>query len=98
MTQNDHPNELLTRLRRIEGQVRGLQKMLDSGRECEDVLVQLMAIRSALDRVGLHLLDHHLADCLFAGTDVSPQLLQRVNRALRAWGHYGPLVDEEPTG
>ena len=41
-----------TRLRRIEGQVRGIQKMLDEGRECEEMLTQTMAVRSAIDQVG----------------------------------------------
>jgi DNA-binding FrmR family transcriptional regulator len=48
---------LLTRLRRVEGQIRGIQRMLEEGRGCEDVLTQLAAARSALDQVGLLLMD-----------------------------------------
>src|SRR5687768_4507491 len=43
---------VLNRLRRIEGQVQGLQRMLEGGRECEEVLTQIMAVRSSLDQVG----------------------------------------------
>ncbi len=53
-----------TRLRRIEGQVQGLQRMLESGRDCEEVLTQIMAVRSSLDQVGLLLMERHIEKCL----------------------------------
>jgi len=43
---------LLKRLRRIEGQVRGLQKMIDEGRDCESIMTQLVAVRAAIEGVG----------------------------------------------
>ncbi len=49
------------RLRRIEGQVRGLQKMVDDRRACADVLVQIASVQEALRGVGKMLLQHHLA-------------------------------------
>ena len=57
-------SELLKRLRRVEGQVRGLQQMLVDGRECRDVITQLSAARKALDQVGLRLLVTGLTSCL----------------------------------
>src|SRR3989304_1376957 len=51
---------LLARLRRIEGQVRGVHRMLAEGRVCEDILTQLMAARSGLDQVGLLIMDPHI--------------------------------------
>ncbi len=56
--------QLLTRLRRIEGQVRGLQRMIDEDTYCIDVLTQLAAVSKALQGVGLHLLDEHLQHCV----------------------------------
>ena len=55
---------LQTRLRRIEGQVRGIARMLEDGRTCEDVVTQLMAIRSSIDTVGASVLDQHLCMCV----------------------------------
>ncbi len=52
---------LAKRLRRIEGQVRGLQKMVDEQRACADVLVQIASVQEALRGVGKMLLQHHLA-------------------------------------
>jgi len=56
--------QLITRLRRIEGQVRGLQRMIDDDTYCIDVLTQLAAVSKALQGVGLHLLDEHLRHCV----------------------------------
>ena len=56
--------KLLTRLRRIEGQVRGLQSMVEEDRYCIDVLTQVSACTKALQAVALELLDDHLAHCV----------------------------------
>lgn len=56
--------QVLTRLRRIEGQVRGIQRMVDDDTYCIDVLTQLAAVTKALQGVGLHLLDEHLRHCV----------------------------------
>ena len=65
----------LKRLRRIEGQVRGLQKMVEADRYCADVLTQVAAVQEALRSVGRELLRHHLrhcaADALRAGGDAA---------------------------
>jgi DNA-binding FrmR family transcriptional regulator len=53
-----------TRLRRIEGQVRGLQKMIDEERYCADVLMQLSSVQEALRGVGRGLLQNHLKHCV----------------------------------
>lgn len=57
-------SDLQARLRRIEGQVRGLQTMLDEERECADVVVQIAAVSRALDRVGLKLVASGLTYCV----------------------------------
>src|SRR5688500_9103383 len=54
----------LKRLRRIEGQVRGLQKMVEADRYCADVLTQIGAVQEALRAVGRELLRHHLRHCV----------------------------------
>jgi DNA-binding FrmR family transcriptional regulator len=55
---------LTKRLRRIEGQVRGLQKMVDEDRYCADVLVQIASVQEALRGVGKLLLQNHLSHCV----------------------------------
>jgi DNA-binding FrmR family transcriptional regulator len=57
----------LKRLRRIEGQVRGVQGMVEEDRYCIDVLTQISAIQAALDKVALGLLDEHVKHCVVEG-------------------------------
>ena len=56
--------QLQTRLRRIEGQVRGIQNMVEDDRYCIDVLTQISAVQAALDKVALGLLDGHARTCV----------------------------------
>lgn len=58
---------LRTRLRRVEGQVQGVQRMLDEERSCDDVLTQLLAVRAAVEQVCLMMTEHHVRDCVFGG-------------------------------
>lgn len=53
------------RLARIAGQVGGIQKMVDEGRYCVDVLTQVAALRAALDQFGVLMLSTHLEDCVY---------------------------------
>jgi DNA-binding FrmR family transcriptional regulator len=57
-------DQLRGRLRRIEGQVRGIERMVDEQRYCIDVLTQISAVQAALDKVALGLLDDHARHCL----------------------------------
>ena len=59
--------QLRDRLARIEGQVRGISRMVDEDRYCVDILTQISAIRAALDKVALGLLDDHARHCLVGG-------------------------------
>ena len=61
---SDDKESVLKRLRRIEGQVRGLQRMVDEEQYCIDVLTQISAATKALQAVALELLDDHLAHCV----------------------------------
>jgi DNA-binding FrmR family transcriptional regulator len=55
---------VITRLRRIEGQIRGLARMVEQEKPCDQVLTQLMAARGALDQAGLKVIDHYIDSCL----------------------------------
>ena len=57
-------DDYLKRLRRIEGQVRGLQRMIEEDKYCIDILTQVSAAKSALESVALGLLEEHLAHCV----------------------------------
>lgn len=56
--------DLLRRLRKIEGQARGIQRMIEEDRSCKDILYQLAAMRAAVNRAGLKMIGAMMADCL----------------------------------
>jgi DNA-binding FrmR family transcriptional regulator len=55
---------LIKRLHRIEGQVRGIEKMVEGDRYCIDILTQISAVTTALDTLGLRILDEHVRHCV----------------------------------
>jgi len=62
--ENDEKKKVITRLKRIEGQVRGIQKMIEEDRYCVDVIIQINAINAALKQVGFSLLEDHANHCV----------------------------------
>ncbi len=64
MTTDQHTRALLIRLRRIEGQVRGIARMVEDDKYCIDILTQVSAASRALQSVALALLEEHMAHCL----------------------------------
>ncbi|MEJ5187564.1 MAG: metal-sensitive transcriptional regulator, partial [Candidatus Geothermincolales bacterium] len=61
---DDTKEAILRRLRRVEGQVRGVIRMVEEGKDCEEVLTQVAAARSAMDRVGIQIITHRMRECL----------------------------------
>ena len=59
----DTANDLIQRLKRIEGQMRGLQRMIEEQKDCADVIHQVTAARRALDKVGFIVLTQKMAEC-----------------------------------
>ena len=80
-----HKAELRKRLSRIEGQVRGIERMVEDEKYCVDILVQIAAVRAALDRVALGVLEDHIKGCV-AGAEpgeadaMAEELLEVVER------------------
>ncbi|AQS55496.1 metal-sensitive transcriptional regulator [Novibacillus thermophilus] len=59
-----HKTELFNRLKRIEGQVRGIQRMIEEDRYCIDILFQVAAVKSAMNQVALKLMEDHTRHCV----------------------------------
>ncbi len=79
---------LKKRLHRIEGQVRGVERMVEEDRYCIDVLTQISAVQAALDKVALGLLDEHARHCVVHGKhgeqgDMTDELMAAVGRLMR---------------
>jgi DNA-binding FrmR family transcriptional regulator len=65
----DVNDDVLKRLRRLEGQIRGVQRMIDEGQDCSDVVTQLSACKAALDRVGYRLVVAGMRHCATVAPD-----------------------------
>ena len=87
-----HKDDYRNRLRRIEGQVRGLQRLIDDDTYCIDVLTQIASVCKALQGVGLGLLDEHLRHCVMHAAESNQadgetkisEAVSAVERLLRA--------------
>ena len=85
---------LVNRLKRIEGQVRGIQKMIGENRDCESIVMQLAAVRSAIESAGALVLNNYMKFCFTAeeGKDKDKSVdVNSLARAVSIWGrvHIG---------
>lgn len=80
---------MLQRLRKVEGQIRGIQKMIDDGRYCVDILTQLSAAQAALKKVGFMVLEDHIRGCVAQairegeGDDLVDELVSVIEKSIR---------------
>jgi CsoR family transcriptional regulator, copper-sensing transcriptional repressor len=70
ITDEGERKKIINRLRRLEGQIRGLQTMIEADQECTDILTQVMAAKSALNQVGLHVVGHAMKHCMISDDPV----------------------------
>ncbi|MGI5840453.1 MAG: metal-sensitive transcriptional regulator [bacterium] len=73
--------EIILRLRRIEGQVRGLQKMVDEERDCDEIVIQLSAIRAALEKVSLSIVGSYMVECITKEVKESGECVRAIEKA-----------------
>lgn len=76
--------KLINRLRRIQGQVRGVEKMVDDQRDCREIIQQLVAIRSAMDSAILVFMEDYLTTCMLAPQSEDPTRREKLVKDLVA--------------
>jgi DNA-binding FrmR family transcriptional regulator len=80
------PKDLLQkRLKRIEGQIRGIQNMIEEDRDCVSIVVQLAAVRSGIEGVGALVLNNCMKLCFYQGPDTKTNI-DSLTRAVQIWG------------
>jgi DNA-binding FrmR family transcriptional regulator len=77
---------VIKRLKRIEGQLRGLQKMVAEDRDCESIVTQLAAVRSAINSVGALILNNYIKICTPRGIKTEPDIYEAMVRVVGIWG------------
>jgi len=94
--EDDNKQAILRRLHRVEGQVRGIIRMVEEGEDCEDVLTQVAAARSAMNRIGIQIITRRMKECF---EDNPPDSLQEaigeaIDIFLRFSSSIGPTAPE----
>ncbi len=79
------------RLKKIEGQVRGVQKMVDEDKSCEDILIQIGAIKSALHKTGQVILEGHMHHCVLDGIS-SGQQDETIEKLISALNQFSKTI------
>ena len=77
---------ICNRLKRIEGQIRGLNKMVAEERGCESIITQLAAVRSAIDAVGALVLNNYIRICAPRGNETDPEIYKSMVKVVGVWG------------
>ncbi len=79
-------DQLRRRLSRVEGQVRGVNRMIEEGRDCKEIVQQLSAIRSAVQQTGLEVMRTYAQQCLLDPNTSDEETLDYILAALSKWG------------
>ena len=77
---------VIKRLKKIEGQIRGLQKMVAEERDCESIITQLAAVRSAIDSVGALVMNNYMKLCFYQSSETDKNALDSLARVVAIWG------------
>jgi DNA-binding FrmR family transcriptional regulator len=70
---SDSKEDLIRRLKKIEGQVKGIQRMVENDKYCVDVLIQVAAVRAAINKVGTIVFEHHSRECMRSAVENNDQ-------------------------
>jgi len=80
--ENQLKKELITRLRTVKGHIGGIERMIEEGKDCTDILVQISAIKSSINKIGLSLIESNLCDCISDSLDSQGEVKDSVRDAL----------------
>lgn len=64
MAKEDSKKNITTRLRTLKGHIAGIEKMVEEGKHCEDILIQIAAVKSSIHKIGMIIVEEHALDCL----------------------------------
>lgn len=75
--------EVLNRLRNVKGHIAGIERMVEEEQECANVLVQLAAVRSSVEKIGLFILENNAMECLFKDTAAQPEDKDKIEQVVK---------------
>jgi len=75
--------EVLSRLRTIKGHIAGIERMVEEGQHCSNILIQLAAIRSSIEKIGIYVLENNAVECLSEGMPSNAEDRQKVEQVVK---------------
>jgi len=89
MTEQEEKKKIINRLRTIKGHIQGVEDMIDSGRGCDEVLVQIAAIKQSVHKVGLAVMESHASTCMMESEEMNQQKMQeRMHELIKMMFNY----------
>ncbi len=88
MAKEASKKDIINRLRTVKGHISGIEKMIEEGKECEDILIQITAIKSSINKIGKIIVEEHALDCLLNENDDQPLNRQKVERVIKTLMNY----------
>lgn len=81
-------SSIINRLRTIKGHINGIEKMIDEGKSCDEVLLQIAAIKAAIHKVGLVIMEEHAMECLLMDEDGEPVDKDKMEQVIKTLVKY----------
>jgi len=90
ISRKESKEDILKRLRRIEGQVKGIQRMIEEEKYCVDILTQVAAVRAAINKVGILILEKHSMDCIenIVSSEDKEKALSELTKTMKSFMKY----------
>lgn len=76
-------NEVLNRLRNVKGHVAGIERMVEESQECGNILVQLAAVRAAIEKIGVYILENNAVECLMSDVNTKPEDKAKIEQIVK---------------
>ncbi|MDR3565643.1 MAG: metal-sensitive transcriptional regulator [Negativicutes bacterium] len=76
-------SEVLNRLRNVKGHLAGIERMVEEEQECRNVLIQLSAVRSSIEKIGIFILENNAVECLLKDADPKPEDQEKVEQVVK---------------
>ncbi len=88
MARQDATKSIINRLKTIKGHIAGVEKMVEEGKTCDDILLQIAAIKSSVHKVGLVIMEEHARDCLLLDEDGEPVDKDQMEKVIKTLVNY----------
>lgn len=88
MSKPQAKQDIVNRLRTIKGHISGIEKMVESGKSCEDILLQVAAIKASMHKVGIKIMENYALECLLLGEDGVPVDKEKMEQVIRTLVQY----------